>query len=156
MVDWMTPEIYRDGLPDKTKERKMSTFGEQLRSERESRGIALAAITDETKISSRYLRDLETENFDDLPGGVINKGIVRSYARVVGLDSEAWVDRFMSAYQSSGQLKDDDASWIAFAENVQKNRPLADRPAVRLKVTGLAVLVVILATLGWLVWNFMA
>jgi len=152
----MTPEIYRDGLPDRTKDRKMSKFGEELRRERESRGIALAAITDETKISSRHLAALESEKFDDLPGGVINKGIVRGYARVVGLDSEAWVDRFMSAYQSSGQLKDDDASWIAFAENVGKSRPLADRPEVRLKVTGLAVLVVVLATLGWLVWNFVA
>lgn len=152
----MTPEIYRDGLPDKTKERKMSKFGEELRRERESRGIALAAITDETKISSRYLAALEAEKFDDLPGGVINKGIVRGYTRVVGLDSEAWVDRFMSAYQCSGQLKDDDASWIAFAENVGKSRPLADRPEVRLKITGLAVLVVVLATLGWLVWNFVA
>ena len=152
----MTPEIYRDGLPDKTKDRKMSKFGEELRRERESRGIALAAITDETKISSRYLTALEAEKFDDLPGGVINKGIVRSYARVVGLDTEAWVDRFMSAYQCSGQLKDDDASWIAFAENVGKSRPLADRPAARLKLTGLAVLVVVLATLGWLVWNFVA
>ena len=152
----MTPEIYRDGLPDKTKDRKMSKFGEELRRERESRGIALATITDETKISSRHLAALESEKFDDLPGGVINKGIVRGYARVVGLDSEAWVDRFMSAYQSSGQLKDDDASWIAFAENVGKSRPLADRPAARLKITGLAVLVVVLATLGWLVWNFVA
>lgn len=134
----------------------MTRFGEELRRERESRGIALAAITDQTKVSSRYLKALEAEQFDDLPGGVINKGIVRSYARVVGLDTETWVDRFMSAYQSSGQLKDDDASWIAFAENVRKSRPLADRPEVRLKLTGLAVLVVVLATLGWLVWNFVA
>jgi cytoskeleton protein RodZ len=136
----------------------MSEFGEELRRERESRGVALASITDVTKISSRHLVALETGHFDDLPGGVFNKGIVRSYARVVGLDEKAWVDRFMSAYQSSGQLKDDDASWIAFAENVGKSRVPEphDRPRMRLKWAGVAVLVVMLGALGWFVWHFVS
>jgi cytoskeletal protein RodZ len=136
----------------------MSEFGEDLKTERESRGIALASITDATKISSHYLLALETGKFDDLPGGVFNRGIVRSYARVVGLDAEIWVNRFMSAYQSSGQLKDDDASWAAFAENVGKSRPRgdADRPAMRLKWAGVTALVVVLAALGWLAWNFLS
>jgi cytoskeleton protein RodZ len=131
----------------------MKAFGEELRRERESRGIALASITDATKISNRYLVALETGHFDYLPGGVFNKGIVRSYARVVGLDAETWVGRFMSAYQSSGQLKDDDASWIAFAENVGKNRPQREeRRKMHLRWAGATVLLVLLATLGWFFW----
>src|SRR6516225_3669883 len=98
----------------------MGQFGEELRRERESRGIALEEITDSTKISGRHLSALEGEQFAQLPGGVFNKGIVRGYARVVGLDEEAWVERYMSAYQQSGQLKDDDANWVDFAENVVK------------------------------------
>jgi cytoskeletal protein RodZ len=135
----------------------MSEFGQELRREREARGISLHAITNATKISNRHLVALETNHFDVLPGGVINKGIVRSYARVVGLDERTWLDRFMAAYQESGQLKDDDASWIAFAENVQKNRPQkTDRPAMRLKWAGVAVLLVILAALGWFVWSYVS
>ena len=135
----------------------MNEFGEEIRKERESRGISLQSIVDATKISSRQLAALETGHFDHLPGGVFNKGIVRSYARVVGLDEEAWVDRFMSAYQSSGQLKDDDASWIAFAENVGKNRPHnADRSRMRLKWAGVAMLLVVLAALGWFVWRYVS
>lgn len=131
----------------------MNAFGEELRRERESRGIALASITDATKISNRHLVALETGHFDYLPGGVFNKGIVRGYARVVGLDAEACVSRFMDAYQSSGQLKDDDASWIAFAENVGKNRPQREeRCKMRLRWAGATALVVILAAIGWLVW----
>ena len=94
--------------------------------ERESRGIELEAISDLTKISSRYLAALEEDHFEQLPGGVFNKGIVRSYARVVGLDEEFWVNRYMEAYQQSGQLKTDDADWIAFAENVGKSRDQKD------------------------------
>lgn len=131
----------------------MNAFGEELRKERESRGIALASITDATKISNRHLVALESGHFDYLPGGVFNKGIVRSYARVVGLNPETWVNRFMDAYQTSGQLKDDDASWIAFAENVGKNRPQREeRRKIRIKWAGATALVVLLAAIGWLVW----
>jgi cytoskeletal protein RodZ len=135
----------------------MSEFGEELRCEREKRGIALSSIIETTKISSRYLQALETGHFDRLPGGVFNKGIVRSYARFVGLDEDDWVNRFMSAYQGSGQLKEDDANWIAFAQNVGKNRPhLSDRPGMRLRWAGVAVLLVVLVALGWFVWHYVS
>src|SRR6201999_2711633 len=104
----------------------MGEFGKELRSERVSRGIELEEISDSTKISSRYLTALEEERFEQLPGGVFNKGIVRSYARIVGLDEDEWVDRYMAAYQQSGKLKFDDADWIAFAENVSKTREIEE------------------------------
>lgn len=135
----------------------MGEFGEQLRRERESRGIALESITNATKVGSRYLVALETGHFRILPGGVLNKGIVRSYARVVGLDEEDWVRRFMSAYQASGQLTDDDANWIAFAENVGRSRVHATEPTgldPNVKWAGLTVLLLLLVTLGWFVWHF--
>jgi cytoskeleton protein RodZ len=135
----------------------MGHFGEDLRKERETRGIALEAITDATKISGRHLIALEQEHFDVLPGGVINKGIVRGYARVVGLDENAWVSRFMSAYQQSGLLKDDDVSWIEFAENIGKTRQLDSfRPETRLRWAGVAVLLVLLSVLGWFVWHYVS
>ncbi len=135
----------------------MGEFGKELRRERESRGIALDVITDATKISTRHLSALEAERFEQLPGGVFNKGIVRGYARAVGLDEDAWVKRFMSAYQESGQLKDDDASWIEFAENVSKNRVHeGQRPDLRLRWAGVAVLLTLLAALGWFVWRYVS
>jgi len=135
----------------------MGQFGEDLRKERETRGIAIETITDATKISSRHLLALEEEQFDVLPGGVFNKGIVRGYARVVGLDEDTWVKRFMSAYQKSGQLKDDDASWIEFAENISKgHNDEAPRPDMRLRWAGVAVLLVLLSALGWFVWHYVS
>lgn len=134
----------------------MSEFGEDLKKERESRKITLASIADATKISSRHLTALEQSRFDDLPGGVFNKGIVRSYAQVVGLNPEKWVVRYMAAYQSSGQMKDDDVNWTAFAENVGRSRPKAEtRSAKRLKWAGVTAVVVVLAALGWLAWSFL-
>lgn len=135
----------------------MSEFGEDLKKERESRKITLASIAEATKISSRHLTALEQSRFGDLPGGVFNKGIVRSYAQMVGLNPEKWVVRYVAAYESSGQMKDGDVSWTAFAENVGRSRPKAEtRPAMRLKWAGVTALVVVLAALGWLAWNFLS
>jgi cytoskeleton protein RodZ len=133
----------------------MGHFGEDLRREREKRKITLEAIVSVTKIGTRHLIALEKNQFAELPGGVFNKGIVRSYARVVGLDEEVWVQRFMSEYQQSGQLKDDDAAWIGFAENVGKSRERdPGRQALQLRWAGVGMLLLLLAGLGWFVWRF--
>jgi len=133
----------------------MEHFGEELRKERESRGIALEEITEATKISSRHLVALEHEQFRQLPGGVFNKGIVRGYARVVGLDEDAWVQNYLSAYQQSGAVSDDDISWFAFAENVGRNRKEdRDRPAERLRWAGVFVLLTVLVVVAYFVYGY--
>jgi len=75
----------------------MGSFGERLRKEREQKGISLEDISLETKIGTRLLRALEEEHFDQLPGGIFNKGFVRAYARHLGLDEEQTVADYLSA-----------------------------------------------------------
>ena len=129
----------------------MSDFGEALRREREARGVALEAITKVTKISYRHLVALETEQFDTLPGGVFNKGIVRGYARVVGLDEEEWLERYLAASKSSGAAIEEESGWAQFAENASRRREsaAARRPEMRLRWAGLYVLILLLAGLSW-------
>jgi cytoskeletal protein RodZ len=75
----------------------LGAFGEKLRKQREQQAISLDAISDTTKISTRMLRALEEEHFDQLPGGVFNKGFVRAYARQVGLNEEETVADYLAA-----------------------------------------------------------
>jgi cytoskeletal protein RodZ len=100
----------------------MSNFGEDLRMERLSRGVALEDITAITKISQHHLVALEQERFRLLPGGILSKGIVRGYGSALGLNQQDWTERFLKAYRASGQLIDDDSGWTAFASNVGKAR----------------------------------
>jgi hypothetical protein len=79
----------------------VSSFGENLRRRRELRGISLDAISNSTKISPRMLRAIEDEHFDQLPGGVFNKGFVRAYARQIGLDEEEAVTDYLAALRES-------------------------------------------------------
>lgn len=122
----------------------MGSFGEDLRMERISRGIALEEITEVTKISQRHLLALEQERFRLLPGGILSKGIVRGYAAALGLDQQDWTERFLEAYNASGQTLDDDRGWTAFASNVGKARILR-HDAVEMRVRWLGALLLLLA-----------
>ena len=130
----------------------MSTFGEELRTQRLSRGIALEQITAVTKISQRHLVALEQDRFQQLPGGILSKGIVRGYASALGLDTRDWTDRFVRATNQVGLTIDTpDNGWATFASNVGKER-IQRREAIelRLRWIGAAVLVAIVAVAGFL------
>jgi cytoskeletal protein RodZ len=129
----------------------MGSFGEDLRMERLSRGIALEEITAITKISRRHLVALEQEKFRQLPGGILSKGIVRGYAGAIGLDQHDWTERFLKAYDASGQMSEDDRSWTAFASNVGKARIMRhDEVEIRMRWLGAALLLVLVAVAGYI------
>jgi cytoskeleton protein RodZ len=69
------------------------TLGEKLRQAREERGFTLAEVSEQTRISPLYLESIENDDYRILPGGIFNKGFVKSYAKFVGLnEQEALMD----------------------------------------------------------------
>jgi transcriptional regulator with XRE-family HTH domain len=125
-----------------TKWLPMGTFGEDLRAERLSRGIALEDITEITKISQRHLVALEQDHFRLLPGGILAKGIVRGYVKAVGLDADDWTQRFLRANSEVDSADaENDHSWEAFATNVGRVRmEQREAAAQRLRWAGAIVL----------------
>jgi cytoskeleton protein RodZ len=73
------------------------TFGESLKREREMRGVTLDEISGATRIATRFLRAIENEEWEQLPGGVFNRGFVRAVARYLGLDEENTVAEYTLA-----------------------------------------------------------
>ena len=133
----------------------MASFGEGLRKERESRGIALDTVVSATKISLRHLNAVESDKFEQLPGGLFNKNIVRNYARTLGLDEEEWVERYMKATRQPGQFDENDLNWTAFAENVGRSRGKdLNRSDSVMRWAGVAVLLLFLGGLSWFVWDY--
>src|SRR5579859_7642006 len=84
----------------------MGVFGDRLRREREMRGITLDEIAESTKISRRHLEALERDRFDQLPGGVFNKGFVRAYARFLGIDEDQAVADYALAANEQPEPED--------------------------------------------------
>jgi cytoskeleton protein RodZ len=76
----------------------MGSFGENLRREREIRGVSLREIADGTKISLRFLQALEEDRVDVLPGGLFPRAFVKQYAVFLGLDPDKATADFVAVH----------------------------------------------------------
>ncbi len=76
-------------------------FGAYLKHERELRGVPLEEIASVTKIHIRFLRALEENDFDALPGEVFVKGFIRAYAKAIGSNEEDLVNAYDQALGES-------------------------------------------------------
>jgi cytoskeletal protein RodZ len=76
-------------------------FGDKFRKAREKKDISLDAVSNVTKISSRMLQAIEEEHFDQLPGGVFNKGFIRAYAKHLGLNDEEAVTDYLACLRQA-------------------------------------------------------
>lgn len=74
-----------------------SGVGTILREARSRRKVELSEVEAATRIRFRFLRAIEDEEWDVLPGGVYTRGFIRTYASFLGLDG----DRLASDYRES-------------------------------------------------------
>jgi curved DNA-binding protein CbpA len=75
--------------------------GMRLRRTRLFRGYEIDDISDVTKVSGAHLRNIEEENFVDLPADVYVRGFVTAYASTIGLDPKIVVPSYMARVQES-------------------------------------------------------
>ena len=80
----------------------MPTLGEELKRLREEKGVTIRDVSDATHIGGRFLQSIESDNYSILPGGIFNRGFVRSYARFVGMDEEQALVMYGQQLESQG------------------------------------------------------
>jgi helix-turn-helix protein/uncharacterized protein DUF4115 len=73
-------------------------IGNSLREARLRQVFELPRVEADTKIRAKYLRALEDERFDVLPGETYVKGFLRTYAEYLGLDGQLYVDEYNSRF----------------------------------------------------------
>jgi cytoskeleton protein RodZ len=138
----------------------VESLGARLKREREQRKITLDEIAQSTKIGTRFLLAIEEEHFDQLPGGIFNKGFVKAYARSVGVDEAEAVAEYELA--SGVGLPPEILPGEAPASAVLVDSPMsfpheqedgaADSPAARIPWGWFAVALLILA-FGFAIWG---
>jgi cytoskeleton protein RodZ len=69
-------------------------IGDVLKSTRTRQGLDIRTVEERTKIRAKYLRALENDDWEVLPGAAYAKGFLRTYARLLGLDADALVDEY--------------------------------------------------------------
>jgi cytoskeleton protein RodZ len=114
----------------------MPSFGENLRREREMRGVTLEEISAATKISLRFLKALEGEEFSALPSGIFTRSFIRAYAKHLGLDEEPILAEYQLAARPEVEID---------LHRMTITKPVPERGTYR---TALLALLVAVAMLG--------
>ena len=76
-------------------------IGEVLKRTRTRHKIDIRTVEQQTKIRIKYLRALENEEWDVLPGPAYAKGFLRTYAQFLGLDGDALVDEYRRTVEAA-------------------------------------------------------
>ena len=126
---------------------ELATFGEELRREREIRGISLKEIADATKISKRFLEAIERNDHKTLPAPVFTRGFVREYARYLGLNADEMVNRYNYAAAGDDRIEKPPTHPVAqpIAEAPKKPRVRRGIPPAFLRVNANLIFLVLLA-----------
>ncbi len=120
----------------------MFEIGNSLREARLRQGFELPRVEADTKIRAKYLRALEEEHFDVLPGDTYVKGFLRTYAEFLGLDGQLYVDEYNSRFAREEEFP---------VQSSAASRPRPRRVESNFVVVALAgiVAVTILVVVAW-------
>lgn len=100
----------------------VDSVGELLSAERHRLGLSEKEVADQLHITMHYVRAIESNNFEKLPGAVFAKGYIKSYAMLLGVAEErvmAYYNDFVSEQQDAAREK----TRIQVRRRKDKNRP---------------------------------
>jgi cytoskeleton protein RodZ len=83
----------------------MPEIGQTLRETRMRNRIDITEVEAGTKIRAKYLRALENEEWDLLPGPTFVKTFLRSYADFLGLDSRQLVEEYKQRFERPSTME---------------------------------------------------
>ncbi len=123
---------------------EIKDLGRKLREERESQGLSLEKVQEETKISLSFLKALEEGSIDQLPHPVYAKGFLQNYAKFLGLDWQKFGKDFSRIYFAEDEYQQMEELPTALKQE-KKERLMSY--SVKASVAALAM--VLIVGLGW-------
>jgi cytoskeletal protein RodZ len=124
----------------------MADIGSTLREARMRARIDITEVETRTKIRAKYLRAIENEEWDLLPGPVYVKSFLRTYGDFLGLDSRMLIDEYKRRYERPSDHELRPISTLGRERERVARGPLLPPWVVIAAV--LVVVVVVLAILG--------
>jgi cytoskeletal protein RodZ len=115
-----------------------SSIGAQLRSARESQNVTLRQISEQTRIQMRYLEAIESDNFQDLPGGIFNRSFIKAYARQIGYNEDEALEAYNRTAREQGTPSDEEMP-TSYQPRVYTNGDSTRSPWVNLLFAALIV-----------------
>lgn len=124
----------------------MASLGQELKRERELRGISLKEISISTKINMRFLQALEEDRLNILPGKFFIKAIIRAYAKSIGLEEDLVLNKY---YEDSLQQEQS----LESKHKKRKTRPLIAKNIK--KFINLSVVIILLLLFLFFLYFFL-
>src|SRR5689334_7625586 len=132
----------------------MPDIGETLRETRMRRRIDMTEVEAATKIRAKYLRALENEEWDLLPGPTFVNTFLRTYAEYLDLDPRLLVEEYRQRYERpSSQDLTPFGPGMGGRNQRGRRRQRQRRPIGPLLVLGLGVLVLLAALYAIGIWG---
>src|ERR1700712_61330 len=126
----------------------MADIGETLREARMRRRIDMTEVEAATKIRAKYLRALENEEWDLLPGPTFVKTFLRTYAEFLDLDPRLLVEEYRQRYERPSTQ---DLTPFGAGRGTQRGRSRQRQRSSILPLV-LVVVLVVVGLLGALYW----
>jgi cytoskeleton protein RodZ len=128
----------------------MAEIGATLRAARMSARIDVSEIEAQTKIRAKYLRALENEEWDLLPGPTFVRSFLRTYAQALGLDEKAIVEEYRINYERPSEAALEPIVSTP-RSNPQRGRPPSSGSSrAYMALVGVLVVVIVLVTISLL------
>jgi cytoskeleton protein RodZ len=127
-------------------------IGSSLREARTRQGLDINEMEFRTKVRAKYLRALEAEQFDQLPGHTYIKGFLRTYADALGMDGQLYVDEYNSRYVAGEEEPSLRTRRVPSGSGRRQSRPRQRRES-RLAAVAVSA-IVILTALVIAAWKF--
>lgn len=121
----------------------LSELGAYLQRHREEQGLSLEAVEEATRIRRVHLDAIEAGRWDSLPPGVYVRGLLKSYAKVLGLSPETVQRMYLK------ERPQEDAP--TEPRNVL-SQPLLREPRLSLESVLAVVFIAAAAGIGWWLW----
>lgn len=118
------------------------TLGEKLQQAREARGATIAEVAEQTRISPLYIESIENNDYRILPGGIFNKGFVKSFAKYVGVDEQEALQDYLNLMASQEMPVSDEPK-------TYKPEVLTDERANSSNLMTIVFAVIILGLMTW-------
>jgi cytoskeleton protein RodZ len=124
-------------------------IGESLCEARARRGIELSDVEQATKIRVKYLRAMEEERWEVLPGAAYARGFLRTYGDFLGLDGNALVEEYGHRHEPVEDRYPEDEPLLLKAPGPGRPRPrFSGAVLAGLAIAALAGVIAVLGLTG--------
>jgi len=108
----------------------IGTIGQRLEAARLAKGVSVSQAGQATKILSKFIEAMESDDFGVLSAPVYAKSFIRMYARYLGLDDQPLVDEYVSQHEPKARsgMSDEVRQNLAQADIVSSEKGADSSP----------------------------